>query len=699
MSTISPRIIGAPINRIDGPAKVTGSATYAFEHQVDHPVYLYPLQATIVHGWITSIDTSAVSSMPGVLDVLTYENAPKLVTTTERPELLILQSNAVAHRNQLIGAVIAETPEIARYAASLIRFDYEEQPHDVDFHAARADLRPPQQVPVRTEYQAKQEDIDAALAAAAVTVDATYTTPRHYHSPMEPHSNIAIWADNKLTLYCSTQGVHWARQRITHLFGLDMQQVRVISPHVGGGFGSKLFPLPDMVLAIMAAQLLEGRPVKFALTRQQMFSLAGYRSPTIQHVRLGASPDGRLTALYHDAIVQCGKIMEFAENCIRATPVMYATPLWRTTQLVADLDVPAASMMRGPGEAPGMFALESAIDEMAIACGLDPIEFRIRNELEAELSSRLPFSSRHLITCLREGARLFGWETHDPVPRNRRVQGWLIGTGVASSVYHMLRFPGNVAKIHASTDGHYTVSIGASDIGTGTWTTLTQIAADTLEVSFEDVTLQIGDTDLPVASLAGASAGMNTWGTAVVEAARKFRELLLSDYGGRIPDGGLEVTAEMPANPYLQQVAMFSFGAQFAEVWVHEDTGEIRVPRLLGMFDIGRIINAQTVRSQLLGGMTMGLSMALHENGVFDPQFGHTVTQDLATYHIASSADVGSIEAHWVGEEDLYFNPMGSKGAGEIGIVGTAAAIANAAYNATGIRVRDLPLTLDKFLR
>jgi len=356
-----------------------------------------------------------------------------------------------------------------------------------------------------------------------------------------------------------------------------------------------------------------------------------------------------------------------------------------------------------------MFALESAIDEMALACGIDPIEFRIRNEPHVDPESSLPFSTRYLVRCLQEGAHRFGWEARNPVPRSRRENGWLVGIGVASSTYPTYLIPGNSATIRATPDGRCRVLIAASDIGTGAWTSLTQIAADALETEVDDIELQIGDSALPMAFMAGGSAGTASWGAAIIEAARALRERLDSEYGGLVPTNGLEVTSDpmkmadhagpLPGSPFKEKYAMHAFGAQFAEVRVHADTGEVRVPRLLGMFDVGRMINPKLGRSQLLGGMTWGLSMALHEHGVRDPRFGHVVNNDFAAYHIAANADVGSIEVHWLDEEDPYSNPMGSKGIGELGIVGTAAAIANAVYHATGIRVRNLPITLDALLQ
>jgi xanthine dehydrogenase YagR molybdenum-binding subunit len=699
------RTIGAPLDRLDGPAKVRGDATYAYEHPVDRPAYLYPLQATVAKGRVIRIDAGAATAEPDVLAVLTHENAPRLASIDDA-ELAILQSDEVAFRGQIIGGVVAETPELARHAAGLIRVDYDEQAHDVRLRSDRDDLSKPVNAangglgggelqnfsPADTTIG----DVEAGLASAAVTLDAVYTTPMYHNNPMEPHSTIAIWTDEGLTLYCSTQGAHMPRGLVAPMLGLDPQRVRVISPHVGGAFGSKVYPHADVILATMAAQAVPGRPVKLALTRQQMFSLVGYRTPTIQRIRLGSEAGGRLTAITHDSVQQSSRIKEFAEHSAVCSRVMYAAPNRRTTHRVAALDVPPPTIMRAPGEAPGMFALESAMDEMALACGLDPIAFRIRNEPEVHPESGLPFSSRHLVACLREGARRFEWDRRDPAPRARRDGGWLVGTGVAASSYPSPRFPGNAATIRIGPDERYTVLIGAADIGTGTWTALTQIAADALGVPVEDVELQIGDTELPPASSAGMSTGINSWGTAIVEAAGELRTRLESEHGGTLPPEGLEVTADMPDNPYADRFDMRSFGAQFAEVRVHEDTGEVRVPRLLGMFDVGRVINTKTARSQLLGGMTMGLSMALHEHSVLDPRFGHVANHDFAGYHIAANADVGSIEVHWVDEPDTYVTPMGAKGLGEVGIVGTAAAIANAVYHATGIRVRDLPITLDK---
>jgi xanthine dehydrogenase YagR molybdenum-binding subunit len=705
--SVTTHAIGVPLDRLDGPLKVRGAATYAFEWPLDNPAYLYPLQAEIAAGRITGVDTSAATAEPGVLAVLTHENAPKLAAGGDA-EVAVLQSDEVAFRGQFVGGVIAETSEIARDAARLVRVDYEQRAHDVELRPDRDDVGKPLNAALfgagggelqdGSPADTALGDVDAALASAAVRLDATYTTPMHHHNPMEPHTAIASWSDDALTLYCSSQGVHTPRNLLALAFGLDPARVRVISPHVGGGFGSKVYPSTYLTLAAMAAQVVAGRPVKLALTRQQLFSLVGYRPPSIQRIQLGADGGGRLTAIAHDVVQQTAKIKGFAEQIAVCSRTMYAAANRRTTHRLAALDVPVPTIMRGPGETTGMFALESAMDEMALACGLDPVEFRIRNEPDVHPESGLPFSSRNLVACLREGAGRFGWEPRDPTPRARREPGWLVGTGVAASIYPSPRLPGNAATIRVGPDGRYAVLIGAVDIGTGTWTALTQIAADALGVTVEDVELQIGDTALPLASSAGFSSGINCWGTTIFAAADKLRALLESEHGGTVPAEGLEVSADIPDNPDMARYAMYSFGAQFAEVRVHQDTGELRVPRLLGVFDAGRIINPKTARSQLLGGMTWGLSMALHEHSVIDPRFGHVVNHDFAEYHIAANADAGSIEVAWLDEEDPHVNPMGAKGLGEVCMVGTAAAIANAVYHATGVRVRDLPITLDKLL-
>jgi xanthine dehydrogenase YagR molybdenum-binding subunit len=488
------------------------------------------------------------------------------------------------------------------------------------------------------------------------------------------------------------------RKALAALCELPEESVRVVSPHVGGGFGSKGMPHAHNVLAVLAARVCGGRPAKLALTRQQMFSLAGYRTPTVQRLRLGADNRGRLTAVCHDVVEQTSRIKEFAEQTAVATRMMYAAGSRRTSHRLASLDVPVPSWMRAPGEAPGMYAAEAAMDELAVACGLDPVELRVRNEPESDPETGRPWSGRHLVECLRTGAERFGWDRRAEAG-TRREGDWLIGLGVASSTYPAYFFPGSVAEIERRADGGglpdgYAVRIGAADLGTGTWTALSQIAADALDCPFDEVHLEIGDTRLPTATVAGGSSGLSSWGATVVAAARAFR-----DEHGHDPVPGARTRAGTPSDPQLPEYAAYSFGAQFAEVRVHADTGEVRVPRMLGVFSTGRIVNPRTARSQFIGGMVMGMSMALFEESAFDHGTGHVVNHDFAQYHIPSCADVLDVDAMWLDEPDPYVNELGVKGIGEIGIVGSPAAVVNAVHNATGIRVRDLPVTPDKLLR
>src|SRR5438132_13394514 len=689
------RAIGVPLSRIDGVQKVTGAAKYAYEYPVEGVTYVFPVLSTIARGRVVSIDASAARALPGVIAVLWHENAPRLAPLDDA-ELAVFQSDAVAYHGQFVAAVVAETSEIARQAASLVVVRYQEQPHDVELRADRGDLYTPQRLITGDEADTASGDVEAALASTAVSLDHVYTTPPYHHNPLEPHATTAIWSDEEVTLYDANQGAHFTRDAVATAFGLPPERVRVIARSVGGGFGSKGFAHPHVILAVMAAQAAR-RPVKLVLTRQQMFALVGDRPPTIQRIRLGSDRNGRLTMIAHDVVEPTATNQEYVEPTAVPTRVMYAAPNRRTTHRLARLDVPVSTFMRAPGECPGMFALESAMDELAIACGLDPIELRIRNEPAVDPETGHPFSSRNLVACLREGAQRFGWAQRDPKPRARRAGSWLIGTGVAASTFPALQFPAS-ALVQVDHAGRYRVRIDATDIGTGAWTVLTQIAADALEVPPERVQLEIGDSALPRAFVAGGSTGTASWGWAIVNAASALRARLHGEYGGSVPAGGLSASGAFETNPEAQQFSMHAFGAQFAEVRVNVDTGEVRVLRLLGVFAAGRIINPQMARSQLLGGMTMGLSMALHEASVLDPRFGDYVNHGFAEYHIATNADAGTVDVTWIDEEDPHVNPMGAKGIGELGIVGTAAAIANAVYHATGIRVRDLPITLDKLL-
>jgi xanthine dehydrogenase YagR molybdenum-binding subunit len=690
MPTTFTEAVGAAMTRIEGREKVTGRAQYAFEHRLEGMAYGWIVQATVAKGRVRGVDTEAALAVPGAVAVLWHDNAPRVASHDDR-ELAVLQTPEVAYRGQVVAVAIADSIEAAREAADAVRVDYETAPHDVVLSADHPKLYKPDHVNPAYETDTELGEVDAALAASRFAIDATYTTPAQNNNPMEPHATVAASRDGDLTLYESTQGAPMARDTVVKVLGLPPERVRVISHHVGGGFGAKGLPKPTAIVAALSAQAV-GRPVKLAATRQQMFALTGYRTPTIQRLRLGADASGRLTAISHEVFEQSSTLREFAEQTAVATRKMYAAPNRRTQHRLVRLDVPTPTWMRAPGETPGMFAAECAIDELAIAAGIDPVELRIRNEPEVGPESSLPFSSRNLVACLHEGAERFGWADREP----RREGRWLIGTGVASSTYPARRRASS-ATARAEPDGDFVVSIGAADIGTGARTALTQIASDALGAPPARVRVEIGDSALGSAPLAGGSMGTASWGSAIVKACEALRAQLSDN--GDVPPEGVEATADTTEDVEAdERLERHSFGAQFAEVGVDSLTGEVRVARMLGVFAAGRIVNPITARSQFIGGMTMGISMALHEESVLDREFGDYLNHDLAQYHFAACADILDIEATWIDEADDHLNPMGVKGIGEIGIVGTAAAVANAVHHATGIRIRDLPIRLDRLL-
>ncbi|GAA2624039.1 xanthine dehydrogenase family protein molybdopterin-binding subunit [Actinomadura fulvescens] len=675
------------LERVEARAKVTGAARYAVEYPVENAANVVAVAATVARGEIESVGAEEVLALPGVLAVLSCENAPKLQSVDDA-ELEVFQSRRVAYRGQLVAAVVAESLETARAAAARLRIGYRAEDHHVLLEDASDDSDDSD-----FSVDIEQGDPETAFAGAAVSVDATYTTPAEHNNPMEPHATLAAWDGDELTVHDSNQGSTTVRDALAQIFDLDPARVHVVSPHVGGGFGSKGTPRPTVVLAAMAARAV-GRPVKLAFTRQQMFPMTGYRTPTIQRVRLGADADGTLTTIVHEVTQQASTIRDFDEGATKPMRIMYRAPHRRAAHRLVRLDVPSPSWMRAPGECPGMWALESAMDELAVTTGIDPVELRVRNEPETSPEDGSPWSSRNLVACLREGAERFGWADRDPMPCARREGRTLVGTGVASATYPVNREP-NEATARAEPDGRFTIRIAAADIGTGARTALTVIAAEALKAEPDRVTVEIGDSDLPRASLAGGSTGTMSWGTAVHRAC----EALLAELDVPVPPEGVEVTVgtedELKAE---EKYARHAFGAHFVEVSVDIDTGEIRVPRMLGVFAAGRIVNPVTARSQLLGGMIMGLGMALMEESTTDREFGGFLNHDLAQYHVPVCADVRGLEAVWLDEEDRHLNPMGAKGIGEIGIVGAAAAVANAVHHATGVRVRDLPITPSRLL-
>ncbi|MEW2451890.1 xanthine dehydrogenase family protein molybdopterin-binding subunit [Streptomyces parvulus] len=693
--TATETVLGAPAERREGREKVTGTARYAAEYDSADRAHAWPVPATVARGRVIAVDAAAALALPGVLAVLTHENAPRLGDPDD-PVLAVLQSPRVPHRGWFVALVVAETLEAARAGAAAVRVTYETEGADVTLTASHPEAYVPETANGGFPAVTEKGDPDGAFASSAARLDVGYTVPPLHNHPMEPHAGTARWEGDRLTVYSSSQGTSAVRAELSRLFGVAEDRITVRSEHVGGGFGSKGTPRPEVVLAAMAARET-GRPVTLALPRRYLPAVVGHRAPTLHRLRLGAEADGRLTSLTHEVTTYTSRVKEFVEQAAVPARVMYAVPTMRTLHRVAALDVPTPSWMRAPGECPGMYALESAMDELAFEVGVDPVELRIRNEPESEPESGKPFSSRSLVECLRDGARRFGWEGRDPRPRSREEGPLLIGTGVASATYPVLVGPG-VASARALPGGDFLVRVNATDIGTGARTVLAQIAADALGVPLDAVRAEIADSDIGFGSVAGGSSGTASWGSAVHEACARLSGLLASR-SEPLPAEGLVAEADTSGTADAESpYARHAFGAHFAEVAVDTVSGEVRVTRLLGVFAAGRILNARTARSQFIGGMTMGLGMALTEDSTMDPAFGDFTQSDLASYHVPVHADVVAPEAYWVEEADDHLNPMGSKGIGEIGIVGTAAAVGNAVHHATGIRFRELPLTPDRIL-
>ncbi|KUH35748.1 MULTISPECIES: xanthine dehydrogenase family protein molybdopterin-binding subunit [Streptomyces] len=697
----TPHTLGAPAERIEGRDKVTGAARYAAEHTPPGCLHAWPVAAGIACGRVTAVDTAAALALPGAVAVLTPFDAPRFAAPPDDAELDVLQYDAVPHRGWYVALALAETPEAARAVAAAVRVAYadpgdEPEPHDVVLAEDHPEAYTPEKANGGQPGHRERGDAAAAFAAAPVRVDTAYRVPPLHNHPMEPHAATAHYSGGRLTVYDSCQGGNAVRSVLATLFDLPEDRVTVVAEHVGGGFGSKGTPRPHVVLAAMAA-IHTGRPVKLALPRRHLPAVTGHRAPTLHRLRLGAERDGTLTSLSHEVTTHTSRIAEFVEQAAVPARVMYGSPHSLTTHRVVPLDVPTPSWMRAPGETPGMYALESAMDELADALGMDPVELRVRNDPATEPDSGRPFSSRNLVGCLHEGARRFGWADRDPRPGARREGPLLIGSGVAAATYPAYAAP-STASATAHPGGTYTVRVNATDIGTGARTVLAQVAAAALAVPLDAVRIEIGSTRLPRAPLAGGSSGTASWGWAVHRACTDLTAALAAR-SDPLPADGLTVTADTSDEarrtpPY----ARHAFGAHFAEVQVDTVTGEVRLRRMLGVFAAGRVLNARTARSQLVGGMIMGIGMALTEGSTMDAAHGDFTESDLASYHVPAHADVTAVEAHWIDEEDRLLNPMGSKGIGEIGTVGAAAAVGNAVHHATGVRFRELPLTPDRIL-
>ena len=709
-----PGLIGQPLDRVDGRAKVTGAARYAHEVEHEAPLYGVVVQSTIAHGRIRAIDTEAAEHAPGVRLVLTHRNAPPQSIGEHRKAAPQLTGPEIHNWGQPIALVVADGFEQARDAAMLVHATYDAAPVNAGLHAAAARATTPGPAGEDKPDSAIGQ-FDAAYASAPVKLDLAYTTPVQSHAAMEPHATIASWDGDALLLHTANQFVSQSQEVVAHTLQMPKEKVRLISKYVGGGFGSKLWVGSDCILAAIAAKMTR-RPVKVALARPQVFHVTTHRSDTVQRVRLAADRDGHLVAIGHDALSGNRAGEPGFEGAAMQTRTLYAAPNRQTRHRLAALTRPVASSMRAPGEAPGMLALECAMDELADKLGLDPIELRRRNEPAEDPEKHVPFSSRSLVACMDEGARRFGWAGRKP-----RIEGrWLIGTGMAAATRGN-PLKASKARIRLDPDGVATVQMAMTDIGTGTYTILTQVAASMLGLPPDRVRIELGDSALPMAAGSGGSFGAGSSASALYDACLALRRAIASaaaldpararfedgtvitDAGtrslkGLAPPGGLVADGEIDPGDNARLSSQQSYGAQFAEVAVDRDTGEIRLRRMLGVFAAGRILNAKTARSQAIGGMIFGIGAALHEALVTDLRTGHFVNHDLAEYHVPVHADVPDIEVVFLPERDEMSNPLRSKGIGELGISGAGAAIANAVSHATGHRIRDYPITLDKVL-
>ena len=706
--------IGQPVSRVDGRQKVTGAATYAAEFDQPGQAYGVIVRSTVANGRIASMDSTAAQRASGVLAVLTHRNAPRLAyrrhkglpdpATGER--LHVLQDDRVNHQGQPIALVIAETLEQANHAATLVRVTYADEAGITDISRV-VPIEPTQQKTDQGETrppQTRRGDPERALTTAEVKVEHTYVIPRENHNPIEMHATIAAWDGDRLTLWDKTQWVHNTADEIAAVFSIPEENIRVISPFVGGAFGSGLRTWPHVTLAALGARVT-GRPVKVMLSRREMYYAVGYRPHTVQRVALGASRDGRLTAILHEGYQETSRYEEFSEALLNASRLLHSCPNVDTRHRLAPMNVHTPTYMRAPGEASGIFALESAMDELAVALNFDPVELRLRNEPEMDEFKKLPFSSRSTRECYRSAAERFGWNRRSPEPRSMRDGRWLIGWGMATATYPMNYAPAT-AMARLLPDGTAEVMSASSDMGPGTWTSMTQVAAEALGLPIERVKFTLGDTRLPRAPIHGGSMTMASVGSAVQAACRKVREDAIARGGAndlvdamrRIAQP-IEAMADVKPGDESRRFSMHAFGAVFVEVAVDPDLGETRVRRIVGAYGAGRIVNPKTSRSQCVGGMIGGIGMALMEHSVVDARNGRVPNANFAEYAVPVHADAPPLmDVIFVEEHDPHVNPLGVKGVGEIAMVGVAPAIANAIFHATGKRIRELPITPDKLL-
>ncbi|WP_174291213.1 aldehyde oxidoreductase molybdenum-binding subunit PaoC [Sphingomonas bacterium] len=711
------KVIGRATDRIDGPAKTSGTAHYAYERhdQVADPAYGYVVGSAIAKGRVTRIDTAAARAAPGVIAIVTHENAGKLGKGKFNTAAL-LGGPEVEHYHQALAVVVADTFEGARSAAALVRIDYARAEGKFDLAAAKpgAPLLPDRGAAGVAESKAK--DFAAAFATAPVTLDATYTTPDHSHAMMEPHATTAAWHGDTLTLWTSNQMIAWGKGDVARTLDMPKEKVRLDSPYVGGGFGGKLFVRADAVLAALGAKAA-GRPVKLALPRPLVFNNTTHRPATIQRIRLGANHDGTLVAIGHES--WSGDLPGGGpETAVSQTNLLYAGAHRMTATRLAVLDLPEGNAMRAPGEAPGLMALEIAIDELADKLAMDPVELRIINDTQVDpLKPDRPFSQRHLIECLRTGAERFGWSRREARPGAVRDGEWLIGMGVAAGIRNHLPVK-SAARVGIDADGGVMVWTDMTDIGTGTYTIIAQTAAETMGVPLDRVRVVLGDSDLPASAGSGGQWGASNSTSGVYAACMKLREAVAQKLGfnsadaafasGKVLAGnrsaplkdaaGLTAEDGIEYGDLAKKYQQSTFAAHYCEVAVNGWTGEIRIRRMLAVCDAGRILNPKTARSQVIGAMTMGAGAALMEELAVDRRFGFFVNHDLAGYEVPVHADIPHQEVIFLDHPDDISSPMKAKGVGELGLCGVGAAIANAVYNATGVRVRDYPITLDKHL-
>jgi len=722
-------LIGKPIDRVDGRLKVMGKAPYAYEvHETGRTArtaYGFIVEATIAKGTVADIDTSAAERAPGVVMVMTHRNAPPQgpwgpMDAKDRfgrasPQL---SNNEVRYYGEAVAFVVAESFEQARSAPKLIRIRYDQQSGEYDMEKSQSKAEKPKDTEQRKTDSAVG-DFNGAFASAPVTVDATYTTPYQIHAQMEPHATVASWKGNKVTVHCSSQLLDSAQKAVANTLQIPVANVRIVSRYIGGGFGGKLPIYGDVMLSAMASRQL-GRPVKTALTRQQMFHFTTHRSATIQHLRLGATPDGKLVAIGHDTLSHSARFDNFYESASAQTRTLYAASNRLTTHRVVKLDLPISDSTRAPGEAVGMLALEQAMDELAEKLKLDPIELRLRNEPTMDPEKNIPYSTRQLVRCMKEGAERFGWAQRTAAPGSVREGRLQIGMGFAASTRsNMLK--DSKCAVMLDKQGMLTVRMAMTDIGTGSYTVLTQIAAEMMGLPIERIRMELGDSDFPETPGSGGSFGAASSGSGLFDACMNLRTQLARKLGtkvkdmtfadGRVTVGnrsetlgslagtlGMQADGQIKAGDMEKKFSQQAYGAHFAEVSVDMDTGEIRLRRMLGVFAAGRILNMNTATSQATGAMIWGVGAALQEDAVVDPRIGYFVNHDLAEYHVPVHADIPNIEALFLPEVDDKANPLKIKGVGELGICGAGAAVANAVYNATGIRIREYPLTLDKVM-